>query len=141
MNHISNKQSNSSVIWTSALIGVLSALVVSVIGSVICTFFINTGNIGEGAYSGIAVVLWFLSSLIGTMTACKKASKQCFLLSIITSIGYIMVLSGVQILLFNSEFNRIWRGILAITAGMIPTILSCKKAEGRNKPKIKYRAV
>lgn len=141
MKHISTNKSQKNSIWISLLWGAVVALLISLIGSLLGTFLINTGSIQENAYPVIAIALWFVSSMIGSLVACKKASQQYLIVSALTVVGYLFVLIAVQILFFESQFGQMWKAILIGVAGIIPSILICSKTEGRKKAKIKYRPI
>ena len=141
MKHISTNKSQKNSIWISLLWGVVVALLISLIGSLLGTFLINAGSIQENAYPVIAIALWFVSSMIGSLVACKKASQQYLIVSALTVVGYLFVLIAVQILFFESQFGQMWKAILIGVAGIIPSILICSKTEGRKKAKIKYRPI
>ena len=141
MKHISTNKSQNKSIWISLLWGAVVALLISLIGSLLGTFLINTGSIQENAYPVIAIALWFVSSMIGSLVACKKASQQYLIVSALIVVGYLFVLIAVQILFFESQFGQMWKAILIGVAGIIPSILICSKTEGRKKAKIKYRPI
>lgn len=141
MKHISTNKSQKNSIWISLLWGAVVALLISLIGSLLATFLINAGSIQENAYPVIAIALWFVSSMIGSLVACKKASQQYLIVSALTVVGYLFVLIAVQILFFESQFGQMWKAILIGVAGIIPSILICSKTEGRKKAKIKYRPI
>ena len=141
MKHISTNKSQKNSIWISLLWGAVVALLISLIGSLLGTFLINTGSIQENAYPVIAIALWFVSSMIGSLVACKKASQQYLIVSALIVVGYLFVLIAVQILFFESQFGQMWKAILIGVAGIIPSILICSKTEGRKKAKIKYRPI
>ncbi len=141
MKYISGNKTKTNPIWTSILIGISFSILISFIGAIITTFLINKGSLGENASGGMSVVIWFASSFVGVAIACKIANRQYFVVSTVTVLGYLLILIGIQIMFFGSQFYQIWKGILTAAAGILPCILMFGKTSGRKKGKIKYRPV
>ena len=139
MKHISVNKSKTNPIWMGVLVGIILALLISLVGAVLSAFLINEGNIGENAYWGISSIVWFLASFLGTASASKAASQQCIIVSAITALGYLLIIAAIQILFFDSQFGSIWKAMLIVAAGLLPTILIFCRPEGKKKAKIKYR--
>ena len=49
MKHISVNKSKTNPIWLGVLVGIILALLISLVGAVLSAFLINEGNIGENA--------------------------------------------------------------------------------------------
>lgn len=141
MKHITGKKSKENSMWTSILIGIVCSLLVSFIGVIIITFLINKESFGLNTGGGMSAVIWFGSSFAGAAIACKFTNRQYFIVSAVTALGYLLILAGMQIMFFDSQFYQIWKGILAALAGILPCILLFGRTSGRKKGKIKYRPV
>lgn len=126
-------------IWLSMVFGALTAILISVAGAIVGTALINGGKVSETAYPAISAIIWCLSSFVGTLVASKTAGQQALLVSGTATAAYMLILTAVQILFFDSQFNEIWKGILICIAGIIPTLLICGKSGGQKKSKIRYR--
>ena len=139
MKQVTAKKSQNRSIWLPLIWGITAALLTSIFGAFLGTLLINAGSVQENAYPVITIATWFLSTMIGSFVACKHAAQQYLVISVLTVIGYLLFLIALQILLFNSQFDQIWKGIVVSFAGIIPSILICGRTKGRHKAKFKYR--
>lgn len=141
MKHITGTKTKENKMLTAALIGILFSLLISLIGVIVITFFINKGSLEDHSGGAVPTIIWFASSFAGTAIACKILNRQYFVISAITVLGYLLILTGIQIMFFDSAFYQIWKGILTVLAGMLPSILLFGRSSGRKKGKIKYRPI
>lgn len=137
---LTNKSKHNSI-WTSVAIGLLAAVILTILGAILGTTLINGGKIQETAYPVISAIILCISSFFGTLITTKKASQQLLIAAGTTVLGYLLLLAGIQILFFEGEFHSLWRGILLSVVGTIPTILISMKPHGHKKGKVKYRRV
>ena len=141
MKYITGTKSKVMPLWTAVLIGILFSLLVSFTGALIKTLLINKGSLQENTNGVLSAVIWFASTFVGSVIACKIVNRQYFVVSVITFSGYLLFLVGMQIIFFDSKFYQIWKGVLAAAVGIIPCILMFARTSGRKKAKIKYRPV
>jgi len=141
MKNILNTKTKGGSFWISALTGILSAILTTIIIAMLGAFMISEGMLGEKSYRVLSVVCWFASAFIGMLIACKKNKEQHLTVSAVTALGYLLVLVSIQILFFYSQFNQIWIGILVIMVAVIPVLWICNLSKGHKKGKVKYRYI
>ena len=139
MNQLLKNKTKHNSIWASIAIGVLAAMIITILGALLGTALINSGKIQDTAYSAISAVALCVSSFAGTLIASKKSGQQLLITAGITVLAYLLLLAAIQILFFESGFHSVLRGIFMSALGMIPTILLSLKPSGRKRGKVKYR--
>ena len=133
-----NTSLNMNGMIISVLIGTLSAVVFTLLGTVICSYMINRGLIGENGIGVASLIIWFASAMLGTLI-CYASNKSKILPAVLITISiYILLLMGLKIILFDAPFCGIGKGILCVFAGTIPSIMLSAKQKSGKKTKFKY---
>lgn len=119
-------------------IGVLTALIVSMIGIIICALLIDKEYIGVESAALITMMIWIVSSLCGTMMAGKTSDNNKIPIIAITVVIYLLFMIGLKCILFHEPFSGIGKGILMILIGSAPSLFLFGKPKGGKKMKFKY---
>lgn len=119
-------------------IGVLTALIISVIGIIICALLIDKEYIGVESDALITMMIWVMSSLCGTMIAGKMSENNKISIIAITAAIYLLLLMGLKCILFHEPFSGIGKGMLMILVGSAPSLFLFGKPKGGKKVKFKY---
>lgn len=120
-------------------IGMIAALVFTFIGSLVASAIISGSYVGEGFYRSASWGIWVLSAMIGCIAERIVSKNNSLLGMVATTIGYIIVLCGIQMLFFDSAFQNLVQGIGIIFAGMLLSILLLANKNAGNKKKFRFR--
>ena len=125
-----------SIAW-----GLLMMILLSLVGLFVGTSIINSGNATVTIIKINISALWLLSSLLGCAVSAALAKKQILIVCLGCVIGYIAILSGIQIIFFDSDLSEIWMAMLICVIGALPAILlnTRNKAGTHQKKRIRFR--
>lgn len=119
-------------------IGVLTALAISVIGTIICALLMDKESIGVESAALMTIMIWVVSTVCGTMITGKTSENNKISLIAITAAVYLLLLMGLKCILFHEPFSGIGKGIVMILIGTVPSLFLFGKPKGRKKIKFKY---
>ncbi len=122
-----------AVIW-----GALVAIVLTALGAMISASIVNSGSIGEKGVAFVAMIIWLISSLCGSIVAGKLAKNNILPVIFISAAVYVLILIGLKIILFDAPFAGIGKGMLIILVGVVPSLLLSGKQKHGKKMKFKY---
>ena len=138
MKKLAIKDKKEHSIPLSIATGVAVAAVIGIVGAIISALLINAEHVPEGAVSWMSVLTIFLASAIGTLIAAKSSRKQLVVVCGLTAAAFFLFQLGCAIMFFDSQFNGIGQGSLAVVAGTVVSILLClKQGGGKIRKKIK----
>ncbi len=123
------------------LIGVLTSLLVTMVGMVLLTQLQNSTAIGENALITIRPIIWFFSTFLGCTIAAVIADRQYLLICSMTAAVYFGLLVIVSALFLESGYDAIGVGIISIAVGIVPAIMFFFRKNNAKKTKIKYRKI
>ena len=127
-----------SVLYPVA-IGVVTAIVMTILGCVINASMIHGGTSGENSAQFISMIVWFVSTIVGTMISGKLSVTNMVLTMALVAVIYFLILMSTKVILFSQPYSAMGKGIGVIAAGLIPGLLYSIKGKVDKKPKFKYR--
>ena len=120
-------------------IGVVTAIVMTILGCVINASMIHGGTLGENSAQFISMIVWFVSTIVGTMISGKLSVTNMVLTMALVAVIYFLILMSTKVILFSQPYSAMGKGIGVIAAGLIPGLLYSIKGKVNKKPKFKYR--
>ena len=120
-------------------IGVVTAIVMTILGCVINASMIHGGTLGENSVQFISMIVWFVSTMVGTMISGKLSVTNMVLTMALVAVIYFLILMSTKVFLFSQPYSAMGKGIGVIAAGLIPGLLYSIKGKVNKKPKFKYR--
>ena len=132
---IFSKKNTSEVL--QVMIGVLLALLITLIGMVVGASFLENGIITEMREGWYTFAIWFMAPCIATMLLTFSGERN-FITICAIGVIYFIILLCIKMLFIDCAFCGIGKGIIAIIAGVIPALLIIfYKSNGKRK-KYKY---
>ena len=133
--HLSAGKNKSMVLCVG--VGLLTALVISVALTLGLTSLVQNGTLSENGSLGvflIRVIATFIGGLLGAGLADKR------FLPVIGTIwaGYLLVLLGTGVILFDGTFHQFWQGVLSTAIGAAIALLIKLKPQSKSKKTIRY---
>ena len=129
----------SSTISAAVIRGVVSALSITLIGSIFGALLWNQESVPEGSTFFITVIIWAIGAFVGSILSINTISPNPVLSLMLTNACYILILLGVGILFFDSDFGNIFIALLAVIAGGIPAVLFYFNRTPKKHKKIRYK--
>ena len=121
------------------VIGVATAIIITVLGCVINASMMNGGSVGENSVQIFSMIIWFVSTIAGTMISGKLSVTNMVLTMALVAVIYFLILMSTKVILFSQPYSAMGKGIGVIAAGLIPGMLYSIKGNVNKKPKFKYR--
>ena len=129
----------SSTIYAAVIRGVVSALAITLIGSIFGALLWNQESVPEGSAFFITVIIWAIAGFVGSILSINTISPNPLLSLMLTNACYILILLGVGILFFDSDFGNIFTALLVVIAGGIPAVLFYFNRTPKKHKKIRYK--
>lgn len=117
-------------VYKGIVIGVLTALGVSLAFSLAFTWLILGGKIGENSMKFSGMITMFAASFGGTTVSVKLIAKQKFITGIIVTAIYFAILLMSTALIFDGQYQNVITNILLGVAG---SVTACIMPIGRKK--------
>ena len=134
--HIRKKGGRAT--WLTVLIGVGVALACSALMSAGLTSLVMNGHVELKDTAVVVFIIRALSALVGGLLA-SSLTKEKFLLVIgLTAAGYLLVLLGLGITVFDGSFRNFGGGVLSAIAGGTSACMIRLKPPARKKHAYKY---
>lgn len=132
-------ENHSRINLKAIIIGIIAALAFTLIGSLAASAIISGSDVGEGFYRYASWSIWALSVIIGCIAERIVSKNNNLLGTVAATVGYVIVLCGIQMLFFDSIFQNLVQGIGIILAGMLLSILLLANKNAGNKKKFRFR--
>ena len=118
----------------SICIGLAASIVVTFFGILVSSYIASKTIVGKNFEIIITWGTWMLSSFAGCIIG-KVTSKEYHILeAMLIGIGYLFMLTAIQILFYDAKFHRMLEGIMAIILGILVFILtSAYKPKKQNR--------
>ena len=127
------KQSNASAIFT----GVILATLLSLLLTALMANFVLNGHLSEKHISAISFVIRTISVFAGSLAGASLL-KQKFLRSVaIIVAGYLVVLIGIGIVLYDGSFKNFIQGIVSVLSGGGIALLILLRPKGNKHKRVK----
>lgn len=124
----------------SAIVGIVVALAITVVGTVLSAFMMNSGSLSENSAAFVSAILWFVSTVAATLISGKMAQSNIVPTMMSVATVYFLLLMGMKAVLFSMPFSAIGKGIGIIAAGLLPGLLVAIRGKKDKKPKFKYKS-
>lgn len=129
---------NSSALW-GVIIGVLIALITTVVMALVFATILNKSGAGERLQNAMTVCIWGISVIVGNavLSCLQKDKKVIWILAV--GIIYFTILLINNILLFDGLLSGAWRGLLSVGGGILLSVALFGRVKARKKHKARYR--
>lgn len=124
-------QSQSAMV--GALIGIVISLAISLIFVVAMTSMVINNKFVERSLGWSIFVVRMISALVGTLVGTGLAKEKCAITIAIITVGYLVVLIGLGIVIFDESFKNFGAGLVSTIFGGIVGFLIRLKLQ--NKPR------
>lgn len=121
------------------VIGVATAIIITVLGCVINASMMNGGSVGENSVQIFSMIIWFVSTVAGTMISGKLSANNVLLTMALVAVIYFAILMSTKAIAFTQPYCAVGKGIGIIAAGVLPGFLYSAKGKVNKKPKFKYK--
>lgn len=121
---------------SSIAVGLMLAIVLSVLFGLIVTAMLNNGTLTEGTSAYVIFALHLLVSFLGALTAGKITKQKYAIVCTCVAAAYCAVLLAATIFLFDSQFAGIGKGIAPCFIGAIAACAACMIKKKRKMKKI-----
>lgn len=136
-----NRVVNQKLPIIRIVVGTMAAILVSLIGAFAIAVVMNREIIGEKGVSLAVYLILFLSSFAGSAVSVVK-ERRYWLPTISVSIAlYLIVLLCMKVVLFDTAFCGVGKGIAAVLTGALPILALYLKPKNTKKAKFKYRPI
>ena len=99
------------------IIGIVTALTISFLLSAGLTSIIMNGTISEMSAAPYVFVIRTVAVTIGCVIGLMLIKEKILLIAGITALGYLAVLAGIGIVLYNESFNNLISGAFSVLLG------------------------
>lgn len=117
--------------------GLLISLVISVILTIGLTSLIQNGKLSESGEMP-AFIIRVIATLAGGLLGAGLSTKKFLPVIGAISAGYLLVLLGMGIILFDGSIHKLWLGILSVAIGAMIAILIKLKPQTTRKKTLRY---
>lgn len=120
-------EKEKNINYTAAAEGVLRGFIITVVLLLIFAVIMTFTEISETVSSTFYLVTTLLSIIYGTIYAVRKTNSRGFLVGIMVTVLYLMVIYVVSVISGNSAvigYNRIARLLLALVVGAASGIVA-----------------
>lgn len=121
------------------VIGVATAIIITVLGCVINASMMNGGSAGENSVHIFSMIIWFVSTVAGTMISGKLSANNVLLTMALVAVIYFAILMSTKAIAFTQPYCAVGKGIGIIAAGFLPGFLYSAKGKVNKKQKFKYK--
>lgn len=111
------KSSGAKSTAVCVVIGVLVAFVISLLFSAGLTSLVSRESLKEYAVGGALFAVRAVSTLIGVLVGTGLCKEKQLPTSAMVTAGYLLLLIGWGIALYDGAFQRIWMGVLSVLLG------------------------
>lgn len=119
---------------------VIIALIVSAAGAFAGALMQSKEILSEESSGLLSFAVWVIAAFAGAISSTRFAGSESILPALLTNLMYAVILAGIGILFFESNFRNILGALLALLAGMVPAIfIIINHIPGKNK-RIRYKA-
>lgn len=123
----------------SVVVGMLVALVVSVLLNIGLTSLVMNGYIAENGTTVFVFLSRAISVITGGLLTSSLAKEKILLVIGLSAVGYLMILIGLGIVLFEGSFHNFGSGVLSVAAGVACACIMKLKPPSKKKHSVKYR--
>lgn len=127
------RKAHKRTIPVSIAIGTFTGIVLCVVISGVVAFLMCSGNLKEERGTIAALALLFTTSCVGCLTASKMAGEQIAVVSGVTAAAYTVILLGITLFLFDSNFSGLVGKLLAVLIGCV---VACVLCAGKRRKKV-----
>ena len=114
-------------------LGTISALTITLIGSLITAWLVSFEKIGETAIGYCAIIILMLSSMLGSYLAQATVKHQRLVISAAVGATYYLSLLAITALFFGGHYQGMGVTALVVAAGVGVTVLiALKRNTGHN---------
>ena len=132
------KERKSNSMWIAVIYGVVISIGISILGCVIGAIFVDKEIIGSFT-TIMAMVVWIVSSFLGTMIATRLVNGNKLIILGITAVVYLFILVCASILFIDGSFMTLWQGSVSVLIGTGLTMVICSNRKADKRHKVKYR--
>ena len=130
--HKSNKTQFS--IAAGAGIGIITAIVISVLLTMLYSILMMNSTVNETPSAILVFIIRAISVALGGFVAGALTKEHCLPVAGLTATGYLIVIIGMGITVFNGSFNNFGNGLLsALVGSAIPCLQKLKRTNKRRK--------
>lgn len=123
---------------TAIVIGVVAALIISALLSVGLTSIIINGTVSEVTAGSYAFIIRTVASGVGCLIAAMLLNGKHLLIVTATALGYLAILVGMGIILYEGSFNNILSGVVSVLLGGAIACIAVLKPLKKSKHKVRY---
>ncbi len=135
------KRSGSA--YSGIVIGVVQAIIISVMIAALGAVFIDNESVSVGAIPVICFIAWFLSSFMCAIYSGRKGDGRWVLHSAIATLIYYILIMSIGIFIFDglsgAAISGLIAGVLGFVLAIILLIKKKKRLINRKLPKIAFR--
>ena len=127
---------NKNII-TSVGLGLLSALIISIVLTILQTSLIDKGKMNDNGLAGVFLIR-IIATAIGGLIGSGLSGSKSLLTIVITAATYFVVLLVVGIVLFDDTFQKFWMGVLSVVIGAVVALLIKLKSQTTRKKAFRF---
>ena len=120
------------------IIGMIVAVLVTALGSVIAAAMILNGSIRENGIVTYGHAVQFLASLLCVLVSVRKGDAKRWLVTLGIAGIYLFILTAVNIMIFTQGFKNMPVSVLTIAAGAATAMFFKKKGRVSGKRHLSY---
>lgn len=120
------------------VIGIVAASIISVLLTVGLTSLIMNGTVGESATGPYIFLIRTVATGIGCLVGTMLMKGKYLLIAGAIALGYLAVLVGMGIVLYEGSFNNILSGALSVLLGGVLACLVVLKPLKKSKHTVRY---
>ncbi len=114
-------------------IGVITAAIVSLLLSVVITILLINEYIDVYPLRYYTLGITVIGSLSGCMTSGKLTKDGVAIAAGLTGATYLFLLIAIGILAFDTGFDKVWTGLIAVIVGCVISCAFCIRQKGVGK--------
>ena len=123
----------------SVTIGLSVSLLMSFLLSAVAAYLVAGEHLSQGSIGNITVLIQFVGALTGCITAAILSGKMPAIITSVCAGGYFALMICTNILVLDSSLSGVGKGLLAIFAGAVLSVVAILLGKKNGKRK-KIRA-
>lgn len=120
------------------VIGIVAATIISVLLTVGLTSLIMNGTIGEVTTGPYIFIIRTVASAIGCLVGTTLMKGKYLFIAGAIALGYLAVLVGMGIILYDGSFNNILSGAVSVLLGGVIACVAVLKPLKKSKHTVRY---
>lgn len=132
------KKANASL-STGIVLGTGAAILISILLTAVLTSIVLNGRIGESGVNNYVFVIRAVSVLVGCMISTILINNKHLLVIGLTALGYLIIIIGWAIVLYNGSFHSFASGLVSVLLGAVGASIIKLKPPKKSTHKLKQR--